>query len=278
MSTAAAFSLNIAGEIDGCAKGFLLGQTAGIPESDDYASGLPFIGSTEIEERSFGFHAGAFVDYADETTTKYCSCYGYSPPNFQSTFDDFTALDTAEDENITLSPLSSQDVAREPSQADSKFPFAEQKFPSESFHAPPPSSRFEPKPREKTNGKKKEEELSYNKHQQCIEENRVAASRFRKRKKDWVEKIEQRESEVKALNGELQAQYMSLLQEISVLKSRILCHAGCHDPIIDVWINFEASKYARRLSSESETLSSQEGTLRYRLTITQLCTYLLLLG
>ncbi|KAG5984151.1 hypothetical protein E4U55_005864 [Claviceps digitariae] len=87
--------------------------------------------------------------------------------------------------------------------------------------------------------------------ERSLERNRVAASKCRKRKKAWTEKLEEKKSGLEAMHSELQSQYLSLLQESSHLKNHLITHAGCHDPNIDVWINNEASKYVRRLSGEN---------------------------
>ncbi|KAG5949176.1 hypothetical protein E4U53_006016 [Claviceps sorghi] len=87
--------------------------------------------------------------------------------------------------------------------------------------------------------------------ERSLERNRVAASKCRKRKKAWTEKLEEKKSGLEAMHSELQSQYLSLLEESSHLKNHLITHAGCHDPNIDVWINNEASKYVRRLSGES---------------------------
>ncbi|KAG5948838.1 hypothetical protein E4U60_000620 [Claviceps pazoutovae] len=84
--------------------------------------------------------------------------------------------------------------------------------------------------------------------ERSLERNRVAASKCRKRKKAWTEKLEEKKSGLEAMNSELQSQYLGLLEESSYLKNHLISHAGCHDPNIDVWINNEASKYVRRLS------------------------------
>ncbi|KZZ92873.1 activating transcription factor 7a [Moelleriella libera RCEF 2490] len=89
-----------------------------------------------------------------------------------------------------------------------------------------------------------------NRLERSLERNRVAASKCRKRRKIWTEKLEEKKSDLEEIHKELQAQYMSLLQETSQLKNHLIGHACCHDPNIDVWINNEASRYARRLNTQ----------------------------
>ncbi|KAG6006152.1 hypothetical protein E4U21_007262 [Claviceps maximensis] len=102
--------------------------------------------------------------------------------------------------------------------------------------------------RESGRSTRTEEVRKPTRRERSLERNRVAASKCRKRKKAWTEKLEEKKSGLEAMHSELQSQYLNLLQESSHLKNHLITHAGCHDPNIDVWINNEASKYVRRLS------------------------------
>ncbi|KAG5923471.1 hypothetical protein E4U42_004948 [Claviceps africana] len=105
--------------------------------------------------------------------------------------------------------------------------------------------------RESARSAKTDEAKKPTRRERSLERNRVAASKCRKRKKAWTEKLEEKKSGLEAMHSELQSQYLSLLEESSHLKNHLITHAGCHDPNIDVWINNEASKYVRRLSGEN---------------------------
>ncbi|GAO15410.1 uncharacterized protein UV8b_07017 [Ustilaginoidea virens] len=116
----------------------------------------------------------------------------------------------------------------------------------------PPKTRRQPKREAAAKTvKTKEPTPRPSRRERSLERNRVAASKCRKRKKAWTEKLEEKKSGLEAMHNELQARYFSLLQESSQLKNHLISHAGCHDPNIDVWINNEASKYVRRLSGEA---------------------------
>lgn len=93
------------------------------------------------------------------------------------------------------------------------------------------------------------EKRTRNRRQRSLEKNRVAASKCRKRKKQWVDNLEQRKSGLESIHHELQTEYMKLLNETSVLKDYIIRHACCQDANIGAWINDEASKYAHTLRS-----------------------------
>lgn len=72
-----------------------------------------------------------------------------------------------------------------------------------------------------------------NQNERSLERNRVAASKCRKRKKQWTENLEEKNSGLEAIHSDLQAEYMNLLQESSQLKNLLISHASCQNPNID---------------------------------------------
>ncbi|OAQ60870.2 basic-leucine zipper (bZIP) transcription factor [Pochonia chlamydosporia 170] len=90
---------------------------------------------------------------------------------------------------------------------------------------------------------------SRNHRQRSLERNRVAASKCRKRKKQWTKNLEQKQSCLESIHLQLQAECMNLRKESSQLKNYLISHASCQDANIDGWINSEALKYARNLQS-----------------------------
>ncbi|KAG8408487.1 hypothetical protein J3459_017567 [Metarhizium acridum] len=109
-----------------------------------------------------------------------------------------------------------------------------------------------------------EESKPKHRRQRSLEKNRVAASKCRKRKKQWTENLEQKKSGLESVHAELQSEYMELLQETSELKNFLISHASCQDPNIDIWIKNEASKYVRNLHNASRvhsmhSIPSQDG-------------------
>ncbi|OAA51446.1 transcription factor ATF2 [Metarhizium rileyi] len=124
-----------------------------------------------------------------------------------------------------------------------------------------PSTERPPKPAPKTRTQPRREASKVDDHpteaprekkvkhrrQRSLERNRVAASKCRKRKKEWTEDLEQKKTGLESIHQELQSEYMDLLQECSQLKNLLINHAGCQDPNIDMWIKNEASKYVRNL-------------------------------
>lgn len=78
-----------------------------------------------------------------------------------------------------------------------------------------------------------------------LERNRIAASKCRQRKKEWVSGLEEAKNGLESQNSQLQMEYNSLLGEVSRMKNQIMAHATCHDPNIDKWIDNEARRFVQ---------------------------------
>ncbi|OAQ65371.1 transcription factor ATF2 [Pochonia chlamydosporia 170] len=157
----------------------------------------------------------------------------------------------------TLSPDDTSKKSHKPSKKASKkttettTKSSKQKPSAETKTSTAPKTRKQPK-REAAKSKTQpteepKEKKSRNRRQRSLERNRVAASKCRKRKKQWTDNLEQKKSGLESIHNELQAEYMQLLQESSQLKNFLIGHSGCQDPNIDVWIKNEASKFVRNL-------------------------------
>jgi hypothetical protein len=83
------------------------------------------------------------------------------------------------------------------------------------------------------------------KRDKFLERNRVAASKCRQRKKEWVNGLEEAKNGLETQNAHLQMEYNGLLGEVSRMKNQIMAHANCHDPNIDKWIENEARKFVQ---------------------------------
>lgn len=86
---------------------------------------------------------------------------------------------------------------------------------------------------------------SGNKRDKFLERNRIAASKCRQRKKQWVSGLEEAKNGLENQNSQLQMEYNSLLGEVSRMKNQIMSHATCHDPNIDKWIDNEARRFVQ---------------------------------
>ena len=85
-----------------------------------------------------------------------------------------------------------------------------------------------------------EEELKRNKF---LERNRMAASKCRQKKKEYVSDLEDQKEGLEVYHANLQREYQGLLGEVSLMKNQLMQHATCNDPKIDQWIDNEARKF-----------------------------------
>ncbi|KAI1100747.1 hypothetical protein F4804DRAFT_344506 [Jackrogersella minutella] len=81
------------------------------------------------------------------------------------------------------------------------------------------------------------------KRNRFLEKNRVAATKCRQKKKEWVSDLEETRFGLESQNNHLQMEYSSLRNEITQIKSQLMEHASCNDPNIDKWIENEAKRF-----------------------------------
>ncbi|EHK42177.1 hypothetical protein TRIATDRAFT_302381 [Trichoderma atroviride IMI 206040] len=79
-----------------------------------------------------------------------------------------------------------------------------------------------------------------------LERNRIAASKCRQKKKEWVVDLEVKKDSMQLRHAELRAEYSSLVEEVTAIKNELMAHAKCQDPNINFWIEKEALKYVER--------------------------------
>lgn len=78
-----------------------------------------------------------------------------------------------------------------------------------------------------------------------LERNRIAASKCREKKKQYVSELEETKIELEAQHTQLQMEANALIAEISTLKHRLMAHAKCNDANIDRWLNNEARRFVQ---------------------------------
>ncbi|PNY23313.1 Cyclic AMP-dependent transcription factor ATF-7 [Tolypocladium capitatum] len=93
----------------------------------------------------------------------------------------------------------------------------------------------------------------------CLERNRVAASKCREKKKQWVHDLESTKCELEQQHASLQAECAGLLEEATQIKNWLMGHAGCGDAKIDAWIGNEAMRFVQRSGSGSGPSSGSHG-------------------
>jgi hypothetical protein len=76
-----------------------------------------------------------------------------------------------------------------------------------------------------------------------LERNRVAASRCREKKKNFIKDLEERVQKREEEKCELAAEALRLCQEISALQQRLMMHSGCGDPNINGWLHTQAQTF-----------------------------------
>lgn len=102
-----------------------------------------------------------------------------------------------------------------------------------------------------------------------LERNRVAASKCRQKKKEWMHSLEETKNDLEKTHSSLHETLNGLLAEVSVLKEHLMMHASCGDPNIDSWFAMEARKFvesktrqdeARRPSTSSGSRETQQSS------------------
>ncbi|KAB5563128.1 hypothetical protein GE09DRAFT_1219704 [Coniochaeta sp. 2T2.1] len=81
------------------------------------------------------------------------------------------------------------------------------------------------------------------KRNKFLERNRIAASKCREKKKQFVSELEETKNALEQQHLNLQVEYNSLVTEVGTLKHELMTHAKCNDGNIDKWIANEARKF-----------------------------------
>ena len=89
-----------------------------------------------------------------------------------------------------------------------------------------------------------------------LERNRLAASKCRQKKKEWMHDLEDTKASMEKQHHNLLSEFTALTEEITQLKNSLVAHAGCNDPNIDGWINNEAAKYVQRVRNSQDTTAT----------------------
>ncbi|KAF5668121.1 transcription factor atf21 [Fusarium heterosporum] len=89
------------------------------------------------------------------------------------------------------------------------------------------------------------------KRDKFLKRNRIAASKCRQKKKEWVSNLEDTRYSLEHENNALHKQYNGLVDELSTIKNQLMQHASCNDANIDQWLDNEAKKFVQRITSQS---------------------------
>jgi len=105
----------------------------------------------------------------------------------------------------------------------------------------------EPPKKRKSRKAKRDPETGVEEHKRSkfLERNRIAASKCREKKKQYVSDLEETKIGLETQHAHLQMEFNGLLGEVSGLKHHLMTHAKCNDPNIDRWLNNEATRFVQ---------------------------------
>lgn len=111
---------------------------------------------------------------------------------------------------------------------------------------PPPPATLAPrkrrprKPRVKPELSVEEEE---EKRDKFLARNRVAATKCRQKKREWMTDLEETQFGLESRHSHLQMEVNDLADEVSHIRAQLMTHANCNDPNINKWIENEAKRF-----------------------------------
>ncbi|KAI1825560.1 hypothetical protein F4861DRAFT_537811 [Xylaria intraflava] len=88
-----------------------------------------------------------------------------------------------------------------------------------------------------------ESEGGEGKRKHFLQRNRVAAMKCRKKKKEWVNDLEETKTGLESHNAHLHMELDGLVDEASRIRAQLMVHANCNDSNIDKWIENEAKRF-----------------------------------
>ncbi|KAB5514911.1 hypothetical protein GE09DRAFT_588733 [Coniochaeta sp. 2T2.1] len=102
-------------------------------------------------------------------------------------------------------------------------------------------------PKKRTGSKKIKKEASEqdDKRGKYREGNRIAASKCREKKKQFVLELAEMKITLEHQQRQLEVEYNTLVAEVRRLKHELMLHAKCNDANIDTWISNEARKFVQ---------------------------------
>ncbi|KAF5558400.1 transcription factor atf21 [Fusarium mexicanum] len=89
------------------------------------------------------------------------------------------------------------------------------------------------------------------KRSKFLKRNRIAASKCRQKKKEWMRELEETKQDLETEYNALQDQYSGLMGELTTIKNQLMEHASCNDANINQWLDNEARKYVQRIAAQA---------------------------
>lgn len=87
-----------------------------------------------------------------------------------------------------------------------------------------------------------------------LKRNRIAASKCRQKKKEWVGSLEETKCILENQRSTLESEYNDLVNEVSRMKMQLMNHAACNDPNIDQWIDNEARTFVQKTAAKYQNV------------------------
>ncbi|KAK1981740.1 bZIP transcription factor [Colletotrichum cereale] len=133
---------------------------------------------------------------------------------------------------------------------------------SKSSRTTDPSDASPPRKRGKR-GKTVAQDAHEGKRDKFLERNRIAASKCRQKKKEWVSDLQETKQGLENQHAQLQMEYNGLVDEVTRMKNELMSHANCNDPNINLWLENEARRFvqvsAERVNKQSLDASRMVG-------------------
>ncbi|KAK2759671.1 transcription factor atf21 [Colletotrichum kahawae] len=92
------------------------------------------------------------------------------------------------------------------------------------------------------------------KRNKFLERNRIAASKCRQKKKEWVTDLQETKQGLESQHAQLQMEYNGLVDQVTRMKNELMSHANCNDPNINLWLENEAQRFVQ---SSAERVKKQ---------------------
>ncbi|RYP32203.1 hypothetical protein DL767_005359 [Monosporascus sp. MG133] len=124
---------------------------------------------------------------------------------------------------------------------------------------------YAPLPRRKRQRSQKSQEgagpvQEETKRNRFLEKNRIAATKCRQKKKEWMSDLEETRSGLESQNCQLRMECNDLLDEVSRLRIELMQHASCNDPNIDKWVENEAKRFVLTTGERYDQMLAEIGT------------------
>ncbi|CAG9995950.1 unnamed protein product [Clonostachys byssicola] len=197
--------------------------------------------SDKPPEPTFAMSPSLWDQQLDHSTPLFCQPKNGEDPMEISDDIDLVAITTSN----THEPIATRKSSR--TSSNSSIPSL---VSSASSHTSQPKKRVRKPSRKKQHSPSKDLKSGAkegdSKRNKYLERNRLAASKCRQKKKEWMHDLEATKALLEAKHAALQREYNALLQEVSQIKTLLMAHSNCHDPNIDQWIEGEARRFVRK--------------------------------